>query len=576
MIRKLARYYRPHFRLFLADMACALLVAGINIFYPIITRTIINDYVPNGNARLLIIWSAALLGMYIIKAGLNYFIQFYGHVMGVRIQVDIRRDAFDHLQRLPFAFFDKTKTGTIMSRIINDTFEISEFCHHGPEDLFISITTMLGAFIYLGFWINLPLTLIIFACVPLLVVFAAKKRIKLARTSMKTRVEIGEVNADLENSIAGVRVSRAFETSHHESEKFDAGNQAYAKARGQQYSAMAEFFSGTGLIMDILVLVTMLSGGLFCLRGIIRPGDYAAYLLFVGLFTDPVKKLINFVEQLQSGITGFQRVQELLVVPTEEDAENAVELCDVRGDINFEHIAFHYDEGQNVLTDLSLAIAPGETVALVGPSGGGKSTLCHLIPRFYELDSGRILLDGKDIREYTRLSLRRQIGIVQQDTFLFTGTIRDNIAYGDFAATEEQIAAAAKAADIHDFIDSLPHGYDTFVGERGVMLSGGQKQRISIARVFLKNPPILILDEATSALDNTTERNIQAALESLSAGRTTLVVAHRLTTVRHADKIVVLTGEGIAEVGSHEQLLAKGGLYAKLWQMQEMTAGTDL
>lgn len=575
MIRKLAHYYRPHLLLFLADMACALLVAVINIFYPIITRAIINNYVPSGNARLLMIWAAALLGMYILKAGLNYFIQYYGHVMGVRIQVDIRRHAFDHLQRLPFTFFDKTKTGTIMSRVINDTFDISEFCHHGPEDLFISVVTILGAFFYLGFQVNMPLTLIIFACVPLLVIFAARSRVKLSRTSMKTRVEIGEVNADLENSIAGMRVSRAFETSEHEIEKFDAGNQAYAKARGKQYNAMAEFFSGTGLIMDLLVLVTLLFGGLFCLRGAILPGDYAAYLLFVGLFTDPIKKLINFVEQLQNGMTGFQRVQELLEVPPEEDDPGAVALDAVRGDIRFEHVTFHYDEGQNVLSDLSLAIAPGETVALVGPSGGGKSTLCHLIPRFYELDNGRILLDGKDIRAYTRLTLRRRIGIVQQDTFLFTGTIRDNIAYGDFDATEEQIIAAAKAADIHDFIRSLPDGYDTFVGERGVMLSGGQKQRVSIARVFLKNPPILILDEATSALDNATERNIQSALDQLSTGRTTLVVAHRLTTVRNADRIVVLTGEGIAESGSHEQLLEKNGLYAKLWQSQE-AAGINL
>lgn len=570
MLKQFARYYLPHLRLFAADLFCTLLVSVCNMFYPMITRNIINLYVPQGNLRLLLTWSAALLGIYILKAGLNYFIQYWGHVMGVRIQGDIRRGAFEHLQRLPFSYYDKTKSGTIMSRIINDTFEISELAHHGPEDLFISIATMAGAFVLLS-RLDLALTLILFAFLPLLIWFSARKRIKLARTSMRSRVEIGEVNAGLENSIAGVRVSRAFETSEHEREKFEAGNRAYAHARGKQYGAMAEFFSGTGLIMDCLVLVTMLAGGLFCLSGRINAGDFAAYLLFAGLFTDPIKKLINFVEQLQDGMTGFRRVLELLEVPAEEETGEQ-ELRGVRGEIQFESVTFHYDEGRNVLSDLSLSIRAGETVALVGPSGGGKSTLCHLLPRFYELDSGRITLDGVDIRDYTRSSLRRQIGIVQQDTFLFTGTIRDNIAYGDFGAGDKEVIAAAKAADIHDFIASLPDGYDTFVGERGVTLSGGQKQRIAIARVFLKNPPILILDEATSALDNRSERNIQTALDQLSVGRTTLIVAHRLTTVYRADKIVVLTPDGIAEQGSHEALLKQNGIYAELWRSREIGA----
>lgn len=568
MFLKFAQYYKPHARLFFADMLCASLVACCNIFYPIITRRIINVYVPAGNARGLVVWAAALLGIYLLKCGLNYFIQFYGHIMGVRIQLDIRRDAFHHLQRLPFSYYDKTKSGTIMSRIINDTFEISELAHHGPEDLFISLLTVFISFFYL-MGINAYLTLLIFAFVPLLLWFAARKRVKLSRTSMKTRMEIGEVNATLENSIAGVRVTRAFESSEHEAKKFSVENQAYLRARSRQYGAMAEFFSGTGLIMDCLSLVTMLSGGVFYLRGSINAGDFAAYLLAVGMFTDPIKKLINFVEQLQSGMTGFERVRELMAAEPEADEPGSRELTQVQGEIRFEHVAFHYDEGQNILADLNLRIQAGDTVALVGPSGGGKSTLCHLIPRFYELESGRITLDGEDIRRYTRLSLRRQIGIVQQDTFLFTGTIRDNIAYGNFTATEEQIQAAAKAADIHDYIASLPDGYDTYVGERGVTLSGGQKQRISIARVFLKNPPILILDEATSALDNATERHIQTALEQLSKGRTTLIVAHRLTTVRHANHIVVLTGDGIQEQGTHEQLIQRHGIYAKLWNAQE-------
>jgi len=568
LFKKFAGYYRPHLRLFTADMLCALTVAVCNMFYPMITRTMINVYIPGRNLRMLLLWAGVLLGIYLLKAGLNYFIQYYGHVMGVHIQLDMRAEAFDHLQRLPFPYFDKVKTGAIMSRIINDTMDISELAHHGPEDLFISGVTILGAFVLLC-TVNIPLTLIIFACVPFLVLFAVNKRRKLSRTSKQTRVELGEINAGLENAISGVRVSKAFETSHYEMEKFHEGNIAYQTARSQQYRAMAEFFSGTGLIMDLLMLVTMTAGGLFTFYGRISPGDFAAYLVFVGLFTEPIKKLINFVEQLQTGMTGFVRLQELMAEEPEVDDEGAAPLGPVTGDILYENITFRYNNDQDVLRDLTLHIPPGRTVALVGPSGAGKSTLCHLLPRFYELDSGRILLDSEDIRSFTRLSLRKRIGIVQQDTFLFTGTIRDNIVYGQVGAPQEAIEEAARRASIHDFIRSLPDGYDTFVGERGVMLSGGQKQRIAIARVFLKNPPILILDEATSALDNTTEVQIQAELEALSQGRTTLVVAHRLSTVRRADKIVVLTGNGVEEAGTHAELLERGGVYASLWRAQE-------
>ena len=568
MLKKFASYYRPHKRLFLSDMFCALLIALCNMFYPMITRKIINVYIPNRNLYMLVVWVCCLLGIYLLKAGLNYFVQYYGHMMGVYIQVDIRRGAFDHLQRLPFSYFDKTKTGSIMSRIINDTHEIAELAHHGPEDLFISIVMLLGAFALLC-TMSVPLTLIIFAFVPVLVVFAVRKRRKLAKASMESRVEIGEVNAGLENAIAGVRVSKAFETSRHENEKFGAGNLAYQTARDHTYRAMAEFFSGTALIMDVLMLVALSAGGLFAFYGRINAGDFAAYLLFVSLFTDPIKKLINFVEQLQNGITGFARMEQLMAEQPEQDREGARELDRVEGDILFDDVTFRYDDGQNVLANLSLHVGAGRTVALVGPSGGGKSTLCHLLPRFYELDAGRITLDGVDIRDYSRLSLRRRIGIVQQDTFLFTGSILDNIAYGNLEAGREQIKQAARRASIHDFIMSLPHGYDTFVGERGVMLSGGQKQRIAIARVFLKNPPILILDEATSALDNTTELAIQTELDALSEGRTTLVVAHRLSTVRRADRIVVLTEQGVAEQGSHRELLDMDGIYASLWRAQE-------
>lgn len=565
MLKKFARYYIPHMRLFLADMACAFTLSLCGLFYPMVTRAAINTWLPRRTLGPILAWMAVLLGLYTLRACLNYFVQYYGHVMGVRIQVDIRREAFDHLQRLPFAFFDRTRTGTLMSRIINDTFEIAELAHHGPEDLFISLVMLAGSFLLLC-TLNVPLTLIVFSFVPLLVWFAARKRRKLGRTSMRTRMEIGEVNADLENAVAGVRVSKAFGGAAHEAGKFRVRNRAYEAARGQQYRAMAEFFSGTGFLMDILALATLTAGSLFAYRGAINAGDLAAYLIFVGLFTEPIRKLINFTEQLQTGITGFIRVQELLAAEPEEDAPGAVELTDLKGAVAFEDVSFRYDGGQEVLSHLSLSIAPGETVALVGPSGGGKSTLCHLLPRFYEPDEGRITLDGTDIRSLTRASLRRNIGIVQQDTYLFSGTIRDNIAYGNVDATDAEVEAAARSASLHAFVESLPDGYDTHVGERGVTLSGGQRQRIAIARIFLKNPRLLILDEATSALDNVTEAQIQAALDALSAGRTTLVVAHRLSTVRNADRIVVLTREGIAESGTHEELLQKGGLYARLHQ----------
>jgi ATP-binding cassette subfamily B protein len=561
------RFYIPHLRLFFADMACAFLLSVCTMLYPMATRSIINVYIPERRLDALIFWMAALLAVYVLKAGLSYFIQFYGHVMGVRITVDMRRQAFDHLQRLPFAFFDKTKTGAIMSRVINDTFEIAELAHHGPEDLFLSCVMLTGSFILLC-TMNVELTLIIFAFVPFLFWFAIAKRRKLSRTAMRTRVEIGEVNADLANSIEGVRVSKAFETSEYELGKFQVGNRAFEAARGLQYRVMAEFFSGTGFILDLLLLATLSSGALFAYYGRIDTGEFAAYLLFVGLFTEPIKRLINFVEQLQNGMSGFVRIQELMAEEPERDEPGARDLTEVRGDVSFERVTFRYDDGKNVLSDLSLGIRQGEAIALVGPSGGGKSTLCHLLPRFYELDGGRITLDGVDIREYTRLSLRRKVGIVQQETFLFSGSIRDNIAYGDVDASDEAIRAAAAAASLDEDIRALPDQYETYVGERGVMLSGGQKQRVAIARIFLKNPPILILDEATSALDNVTEAQIQKALTELSRGRTTLMVAHRLSTVRSADRIVVLTNTGIAEQGGHEELLARGGVYAALWNAQ--------
>ena len=573
MLRKFIKYYRPHMKLFTADMIAALIVAICDLFYPTITQNIINDYVPNQNLRLLLVWSAALLGIYLLKAGLNYFIQYYGHIVGVRMQADMRRNMFRRLQKLPFSFFDGHKTGSVMSRLINDLQDISEFAHHGPEDLFLSVIMLIGAFIMLA-RIDIVLTLIVFAVVPFIVIFAAKLRHWMSETFTRNRVEIAEVNANIENAISGIRVSRSYTSGEHEVKKFDYYNDRYQAARADSYKAMGVFSAGMGLFTDIMYLVVLVAGGLFFFNGRINVGQFAAYILYINNFLKPINKLVGFYEQLQNGMTGFVRFQEIMAVSEEPEASDAVELQDVKGSIDFDHVSFSYEtdkedeEEHRIINDLSLHIEPGKTVALVGPSGGGKTTLCHLIPRFYEVSEGTISIDGQDITTLKRESLRKNIGMVAQDVFLFTGTIKENIAYGDLDATDEQIIEAAKKANIHDYITTLPDGYDTYIGERGVKLSGGQKQRVSIARVFLKNPSILILDEATSALDNATEMLIQSALEKLSEGRTSIVVAHRLSTIKNADEIIVLTDEGIQERGTHEELLAKEGIYAGLYKYQ--------
>ena len=567
MLRKFVQYYKPHKKLFAIDMVAALLVALCDLFYPMITRNIMNDYVPNQKLQLLLVWGGVLLFIYMVKAGLNYVIQYYGHVVGVRMQADMRKDIFKHLQKLPFSFFDENKTGVIMSRIINDLQEITELAHHGPEDLFVSGIMLIGSFVILS-TINLPLTLIIFAFIPVLIIFAVKKRVKMSKAFARTRVEVGEVNASLENSISGVRVAKAFANKGHEVEKFEESNDKFQDSREYAYKMMAEFSSGANFIIDLLNVVVLIAGGYFTYQGHINIGDYVAYLLFVNLFISPIKKLVQFVEQYQLGMTGFQRFRELMDEEQETEEEESIALDRVEGDISFENVGFKYDENTRIFRGINLSINKGQTVALVGPSGGGKTTLCHLIPRFYDIDEGEILLDGLNIEKIKRASLRKNIGIVQQDVFLFTGTIGENIWYGDLEASSEDIVEAAKKANIHDFIMTLADGYDTNIGERGVKLSGGQKQRISIARIFLKNPPILILDEATSALDNTTEMLIQESLEALSEGRTTLIVAHRLSTIRNADEIVVITEEGIEEKGTHDQLLEAEGMYSHLYKSQ--------
>ena len=568
MLRSFAHYYKPHWKLFVFDMICALVAAGCDLVYPVVSRNIINTYIPDKNIRLILTWCAALLVIYIIQTVMQYFMQYQGHIVGVRMQADMRRDVFEHLQKLPFSYFDEHKTGVIMSRIVNDLMDISEFAHHGPEDLFISLVTVVGAFIILC-TVNIPLTLITFAVLPFLVLFIIKKRSAMTMAFRKNRIEIAEVNASLENSIAGIRVSRAFTGEREEEKKFAENNQRYVTVRERSYRVMAEFFSGTNFLTSLMNVVILAAGGYCVYRGVINVGDMVAYMLFINMFVNPIKKLIQFVEMFQNAITGYVRFQELMNVEPEQDEKGAIELKDVRGEIVFDDVTFHYDENKEVLSHISLTFPQGKMVAIVGPSGGGKTTLCHLIPRFYEISSGSILVDGHDIRDVTRASLRRQIGIVQQDVFLFTGTIFDNIAYGKLGSSHEEVYEAAKKANIHDYIMSLPEGYDTFVGERGVKLSGGQKQRISIARVFLKNPPILVLDEATSALDNVTENYIQDSLDELCKNRTTIVVAHRLSTIKNADEIIVMDRDGIEERGTHEELLARGnGIYKELYEAQ--------
>lgn len=571
MIKRFVSYYKPHMKLFILDMIAALIVACCDLFYPRIAQNIINDYVPNKNLQMLLIWSGGLLLIYIVKMLLSYFMQYQGHMCGVYIQSDMRKEAFARLQKLPFKYFDEHKTGSILSRIVNDTFEIAELSHHGPEDLFLSVITLIGAFIMMA-QINLLLTVILFAMVPLIVIFAVLLRRHMNAAFTRSREEIAEVNATIENSIAGIRISRSYVSARHEMEKFDENNARYIKARDDSYRVMGYFFSGMGMFTDLLYLMVLFFGGLFFFYGKINVGEFAAYILYINMFLNPIKKLVNIFEQLQNGMTGFKRVQAIMDEPAEEEKPGAEELKDVQGAIDFKDVSFAYEdseeESHTVINHLSMHIDKGKTVALVGPSGSGKTTLCQLIPRFYEISGGEIDIDGKDIRDLTRLSLRQNIGMVAQDVFLFTGTIRDNIAYGNLDATEEQIIEAAKKANIHDYIMTLPEKYDTYIGERGVKLSGGQKQRVSIARVFLKNPSILILDEATSALDNATEMLIQSALEKLAEGRTSIIVAHRLSTIKHADEIIVLTENGVQERGTHEELLEKNGIYAGLYRYQ--------
>ena len=569
LIKDFISYYKPHKKLFFMDILCAFLIALCNLFYPFITQNVINKFVPDKNLYMILLWLGILLFIYIVKAFLTYFVEYYGHMVGVRIQGDMRRKLFSHLQKLPFTYYDENKTGSIMSRMINDLFEISELAHHGPEDLFLSVITIVGALILLIF-VHPLLSLISALIIPLLIIYAVLSRKGMLEAFKLMRERTGEINAGIESSVAGIRVSKAYTAEKHQAEIFDEYNVQYQSARNVAYKKMANFHSVMNFFIDFLYFTALLSGGLFFYFGLIQPGDFTAFILYIVILINPIRTFISIFEQIQGGLSGFIRFEEVLSVPEEKEKPGAGNLHVGRGEVVFENVSFSYEEGEEhkVLNNISLTVNGGETLALVGPSGGGKTTLCHLIPGFYEISEGRILIDGTDISTVTKESLRKNIGIVAQDVFLFAGTIRENIAYGNFDASNENIEKAAEKANILDYINSLPEGFDTYVGERGIKLSGGQKQRISIARAFLKNPKILILDEATSALDNITEMQIQAALESLSEGRTVIVVAHRLSTVKNADNIAVMTEGGVAEYGSHKKLMKLNGIYAGLYNEQ--------
>lgn len=568
LMSMMAHYYKPHVGLFLSDMAAALLIAACDLFYPMITRSIINDYVPNQNLRMFLTWALVLLGIYALKALLNHFVLTWGHIMGARMQADMRKDLFRHMQRLPFSYFDENRTGSLMSRLINDLMEITELAHHGPEDLFISLVSLVGSFIVLAN-INLLLTCIIFAFVPLLIVFNILMRTRMKRAFARRRKETAAISAEIESSLSGIRVAKAFTNSDYEEEKFGQRTHALLDANANAYHVMGLFHAGMTFGVDLLSLIALAASGWFVLRGHINIGDFAAYLLYISMFTQPIRRLTQFVDQFQDGMSGFRRFAEVMATQPEPNPKTPQSPQILRGDIEFENVSFAYGEHGKVLHHVSLHIPAGKTVAIVGPSGGGKTTLCHLIPRFYIPQEGVITLDGVDVQKFDYTELRRAVGIVQQDVFIFAGTLRENIAYGNLDASAAQVEQAARDAGLWEFVNTLPKGLDTDIGERGAKLSGGQKQRIAIARVFLKNPPILILDEATSSLDNVTEQAIQQEFDHLAKDRTTLVVAHRLSTVRNADEIVVLTDAGVVEQGNHSQLIKRqNGIYRSLYETQ--------
>lgn len=567
MFKRFIAYYKPHKKLFFLDMGASFLVSVIGIVYPIVTRNMLNEYIPNKNYQMIVFAGVTVLLLYFVRMLLRYFIQYQGHMMGVKMQAQMRSDMFNHLEKLPYSFYDNHETGKIMSRLTNDLMDISELAHHGPENIIISVISIVTSFVYLAM-INFWLTMIIFACVPILVIVSLVMRGKMRDAFTRSRQSIAQINAALESSISGIRVTKAFTNAKKESEKFEDGNRQFIEARKDAYKAMGQFHSSTAFVTDVFNVIVLVAGGLFLYEGQINFADYSAFIVSISMFITPITTLINFMEMYQNGVTGFERFLEVIDQEPEIDNPNAQDVGRVEGHIEFNDVSYGYEKDRNVLDHINLDIEKGKTFALVGPSGGGKTTICHLIPHFYDITSGTIKIDGKEIHDITMESLRKNIGIVQQDIYLFNASIKDNILYGRLDATDEEVIEAAKRANIHDYILTMPQGYDTVIGERGVRLSGGQKQRLSIARVFLKNPPILILDEATSALDNTTEILIQQALDELCKGRTTLVVAHRLSTIKNADEIAVISQGKIIEQGDHDTLIKQNGTYAHLYSLQ--------
>nr|WP_302465539.1 ABC transporter ATP-binding protein [uncultured Blautia sp.] len=570
-IKKFIHYYGPYKAVFFIDLICAAVISLVDLAYPQILRTMTKTLFTQDKdiiLHALPVIAASLFVMYIVQSLCKYYVTCQGHMMGAKMERDMRRELFDHYQELSFSYYSRNNSGQMMSKLVSDLFDISEFAHHGPENLFISLVKIVGAFIFL-FFINKKLALPLILLVIVMFVFSFRQNAKMQETFMENRRKIGDVNASLQDTLSGIRVVQSFANEDIERAKFKKSNEAFLVSKRDNYHCMGSFMSSNLFFQGMMYLVTLVYGGYLIAQGEMQTADLAMYALYIGIFISPIQILVELVEMMQKGLSGFRRFLDVMETESEiKNADNAAELTDVKGHVRYDHVSFHYSDDETpVLFDISIDIPAGKSIALVGPSGSGKTTICSLLPRFYDVTGGSITVDGKDIRGLTLKSLRSQIGMVQQDVYLFDGTIKDNIAYGKPGASDEEIIKAAKCASIHDFIMELPDKYDTYVGERGTRLSGGQKQRISIARVFLKNPPILILDEATSALDNESERWIQKSLEELSKNRTTITIAHRLSTIRDADEIIVITEEGIAERGTHAELLEKNGLYAAYYNM---------